>query len=77
ARDVQGVDTPVLSATITLETGPGAPPMSLGPLAVGALKASESRERFAVLAGRDEVFFVDQSIIDDIRTGLAGIVPTN
>jgi hypothetical protein len=74
ARDVQGVDTPVLSATITLETEPGAPPMSLGPLAVGALKASESRERFAILAGRDEVFFVDQSIIDDVRTGLKGVV---
>lgn len=77
ARDVQGVDTPVLSATITLETGSGVPPVSLGPLAVGALKASESRERFAVVAGRDEVFFVDQSIIDDVRAGLAGVVPTN
>ncbi len=73
AEEVQGFAEPLLSATVTIDTQGVI--STLGPIRVGNLKASDARERFAVVAGREEVLFVDQGLIDDLRESLRGIVP--
>ena len=47
----------------------------VGPLKIGDRIAPNSRTRYAVTEGRREVFHVNQSLIDDIRETLRGIVP--
>lgn len=68
--DVIGADAPVLSARIRLESGAVA-----GPLKVGNRKASESRERFVTIEGRGGVYYVDQTVLDDVRDTLRGVIP--
>ena len=69
AADVVGTDAPVLSARVFLESG-----TIIGPLKVGNRKASESRERFVTIEGRGSVYYVDQTILDDVRDTLRGVV---
>ena len=71
AHEVQGVDSPVLTATVEVAGEDGA--QTFGPLRIGALKAAKARERFAVVDGRSEVLFVDQAVVDDVREALRGV----
>lgn len=73
--DVQGVNTPVLVATVVVGGESGE--RRVGPLKIGALKATNARERFATVEGRPEVFFVDQTLVDNVRAALRGITPGN
>lgn len=68
--DVQGLDSPIFSARV--EYKDNEEPHVLGPFEIGASKASSSRERFARVEGRPEVFFVDQDLIDDLRAVCGG-----
>lgn len=71
ARDVQGVDAPVLTATVAVGGAEGAE--TYGPLRIGALKAAKARERFAAVDRRSETVFVDQAVVDDLREALRGV----
>jgi hypothetical protein len=44
---------------------------------VGNTKAPESRDRFATVEGRDEVFYMMQSLLDAVAAVTEGIVPSN
>ncbi len=68
-----GLDAARLRAIVTLNDGA----TIHGPLRVGNTKAPESRDRFATLKGRDEVFYMKQSLLDDVATVIEGIVPSN
>jgi hypothetical protein len=68
---VHQLDSPVLSVTLHLSSPSGG--SELGPVRVGQLKAEESRERFASVAGRDAVYFVDQSLIDAARRCVSAV----
>lgn len=73
---VQGMTEPILEATFRF--APSAPMDGpLGPVRVGNRKTPASRERFLTLAGRDEVYFVDQGLVDDVRQALQGVVPVD
>lgn len=86
--EIDGLDAPILSATVGLsqpsEGAVGeavdprevaAPLRVVGPLKVGHIAADEGRNRFATVAGRSGVYFVDQALIDDVREALRGVVP--
>ncbi len=73
---VDGLDAPVLTVTVGFLAGPdGAGGGVLGPLKVGHVAPDEGRNRFATVAGRSGVFFVDQALLDDVREALRGVVP--
>lgn len=68
AAEVTGFDSPVVSMGIRLSGESATDELEeWGPLAIGKLKASESRSRFARIGGREEIFFVEQGMLDDIR----------
>ena len=68
-----GFEDPVLEVALTLDTE-NAERRLLGPMIVGATKASKSRDRFTRVAGRDEIVYVDQDIVDEIRAAALGFV---
>ncbi len=72
AGEVQGVGAPIMSCTVTLKKDDAI--STLGPIRIGNLKASDARERFATVTGREDVYFVDQGLIDDLREALRGVV---
>lgn len=72
SAEVQGVETPVLEVSAKIE-GPN--PSVFGPIRVGNLKASASRERFVTISGRDGVYFVDQSLVDAARRCVSAVRP--
>ena len=66
-----GLAEPVLSVTATVETD--GQTSTVGPLRIGAPTPESSRNRYAVLEGRDGVFTVLQSNLDDLRAALEGL----
>jgi hypothetical protein len=70
---VMGLDDARLRATVILNDGA----TTHGPLRVGNTKAPESRDRFATVEGRDEVFYMMQSLLDAVAAVTEGIVPLN
>lgn len=72
---VHGLDTPVLTATVDF-SNPANPRARtvIGPLTVGNLKAPQSRERFVTIRGRSDVYYMDQGVIDAIRSALRGVI---
>lgn len=71
---VHGLDSPSLLVTVYLGGIEGQTQQRFGTLEVGNLRASGSRERFARVSSRENLFYVDQSIIDDMREAFRGIV---
>jgi hypothetical protein len=69
--EATGLNEPVLSARVFLRSGP-----AVGPLTVGNLKAEQSRDRFVTVAGLDGVFYVDQSMVSEVRDIVRNITPT-
>ncbi len=68
--EVQGVESPVLEVSAKI-AGPN--PSAFGPIRVGNLKASASRERFVIISGRDGVYYVDQSLVDAARRCISAL----
>ncbi|MDP7638606.1 MAG: DUF4340 domain-containing protein [Candidatus Hydrogenedentes bacterium] len=71
--EAMGLDAAPLSATVILDDGA----TKLGPLRVGKTKAPQSRDRFATVEGRVEVYYLDQSLLDDVAAALEGVVASN
>lgn len=69
--DISGLDTPFMEASIRYSTPKGDRSKVL---ILGNLTAKEGRYRYAQVEGRDEVFYVDHGLIEDLRAGLQGIV---
>ena len=72
-NDVTGLENPALIADVTISTPDGT--QVLGPITLGNLVADGSRYRYGRVTGRPETFYVDHSIIEDLRIGLKGIRP--
>lgn len=71
-----GLETPVFSVTVTTRSmDPGAGPVRLGPLSVGAVTEDDSQQRYASVAGREGVFRVGQGVVDTVRESLRGVRP--
>ena len=68
-----GLAAPVLTATVTAENEDGGE-TRVGPLRVGVVAEDNPHERYAMVAGRQEVFRVRQDIVTDIRAALRGVV---
>jgi len=73
SESVMGFGEPVLEVALTLDTDGGERRL-LGPMIVGATKASQSRDRFTRIAGRDEIVYVDQDLVDEVRAAALGFV---
>ncbi|MCC6485988.1 MAG: DUF4340 domain-containing protein, partial [Candidatus Hydrogenedentes bacterium] len=70
-----GLDTPTLS--VRLSAAPSAPDGQtrvLGPLMIGALCTDSPHERYAMVAGRADLFRVKQTLVDTLRDALRGVV---
>ena len=69
-----GLADPMLRWTATLKPGPAddAAPV-LGPVQIGNPCADDAHARYALVPGRDELFRVDQAVIDDVREALRGL----
>lgn len=73
----QGMHDPLCSVQVTVSPSddPSASTV-IGPLHVAKPVSQElSRLRFATVAGRDAVYHVEQSFIDDLRDILGGVIP--
>lgn len=66
-----GLAEPVLTVTAALEIDGRT--STVGPLRIGAPTPESSRNRYAVLEGRDGLFTVLQSNLDDLRAALEGL----
>ena len=78
ARDrdaVSGILDATLDVRVMVASEDGTSNEVVGPLKIGDRIAPDSRMRYAVTEGRREVFHVNQSLIDDVRETLRGIVP--
>jgi hypothetical protein len=71
--EATGLDEPIFEATVALARSNGTTAIH-GPIQVGNTKAPAARERFTRVAGRDEILYVDQDLIDEVRAALRGIV---
>ena len=71
---VYGLDAPTLTLALTVKTDDDPDQQTVLPiLRIGAIAKDNSRERFAILDGRPEVFRVRQAHVDDIRQALKGV----
>jgi hypothetical protein len=70
-----GLDKPLLTVEVTLdpETERGEPE-KVGPFNVGKPDDQDPHQRFATVAGRQEVFLVRQALVDTIRDAMRGVV---
>ena len=67
-----GLAPPILSVEVQVE---GTETSGLlGPLRIGRPTEDDSRKRFASAAGRSEILAVKQSVMDDVRQALKGVV---
>lgn len=72
---VYGLDAPILEVNVVTAPDAGTgPPVSIGPLVIGAVTPDNSAERFAVSAQRDGVFRVPQEVIDTFREVIQGFL---
>ncbi len=69
-----GLDAPILTVSVTTApAGDDGAERVVGPLRIGHVTEDNSQERFAVVAGRQEVVRVAQAIMDDAREALRGV----
>lgn len=68
-----GLDKPALSVSVTvLEDGGGA--TVLGPLTIGKLCPDDDHMRYAMIAGRPQIYRVKQLPVSAVRSALRGVV---
>lgn len=68
-----GLDEPKLAVSFDIR-GQDGETETFGPLTVGGFDPENARDRYAVLAGREEVLVVPQDFVDDVREALSGLV---
>ncbi len=71
---VYGLDRPAFSASVEVivPEEPGRTQV-LGPLFVGAPAGGQPQRRYALLAGRDGTYLVEQALLDGVREALRGV----
>jgi hypothetical protein len=71
---VFGLDKPTLSVTVTVQEEGGATPTVLGPVTIGKLCPDDNHLRYAMVAGRPQVYRVKQAPVSAVRAALRGVV---
>ena len=70
-----GLNAPVLIARLTArQTDANNKPIIVGPVTIGSLCKDNPHERYAMAAGRLDLFRVKQDVIDAVRDALRGVV---
>jgi hypothetical protein len=70
-----GLDTPNIEITVSIQPGDDVQErMKLPPLQIGEPDPSDSRMRFGVAAGRKDLVHVPQTVVDNIREALRGVI---
>jgi hypothetical protein len=67
-----GLDAPLMVLTVEMANEDGTT-LTKGPFRIGAPVPEQSYLRFATVAGRPEIFHVNQSVIDKVREALEGV----
>ncbi len=68
-----GMDSPVLHVRVTLAGDTEGETEVVGPLTVGAVSETDSRQRHTMVSGRPEIFTLNQDLIEKVRESLRGI----
>ncbi len=71
---VFGLDKPTLSVTVTVQDEGAAAPSVLGPVTIGKLCPDNDHLRYAMVAGRPQIYRVKQGPVSAVRTALRGVV---
>lgn len=69
-----GLEEPVLTVGLTTRDAAGAGESVIGPVTIGSLCDDNPHQRYAMAAGRLDLFRVKQDIIDTVRDVLRGVV---
>ncbi|MBX7258853.1 MAG: DUF4340 domain-containing protein [Candidatus Hydrogenedentes bacterium] len=72
-----GLDAPMMTVRVTAvkeSQSQGSGSILLGPLAIGKISETESHQRYAMVAGRPEIFRIRQLVIEQIRDILKGVI---
>ncbi|MDK1046437.1 MAG: hypothetical protein QGM45_12240, partial [Anaerolineales bacterium] len=74
AADVQGKNDPVLTVVFQVVDDPLTDTTrTVGPVLVGNLVTSKSRQRFLWMEEKMPIYLVDQALIDGVRDALGGV----
>lgn len=71
---VFGLDKPLLTIIVTTKASDASAPTVLGPLALGKLCPDDDHLRYAMLAGRPQIYRVKQTPVSAVRNALRGII---